>query len=262
MCRNTTCLYFRGKACQTKLTHRGVGPIQTVTLSVFRFDATSARLWAFVQMGAARIDFWRDRKVGFWKLCGSGPRGRFTPGTDGSVWAILATWPDPDTARDRIANAPVYRRWCAHATEVATLFLAPASARGHWSGREPFEVEDRTLSGPVAALTRATIRPSRLVKFWTEAPDVQGAIDADPNVLFKVGLGEVPFLHQMTFSVWPDTASMAAFARRDGPHSQAIRAVREGDYFSEELYARFRVIDAKGTWEGRPALPPLERSAA
>jgi spheroidene monooxygenase len=211
-------------------------------------------------MGAARIDFMRDRDVGFWKLCGSGPRGRFTPGTDGSVWAILATWPDPATARDRAENAPVYRRWRAHAAEVATLLLAPASTRGRWSGREPFAVADKSLAGPVAALTRASIRPSRLVKFWTEAPDVQGAIDADPNVLFKVGLGEVPFLHQMTFSVWPDTAAMAAFARRDGPHAQAIRAVREGAFFSEELYARFRVLDATGTWEGAPPLP--ERIAA
>ena len=240
----------------------GVGPIQTVSLSVFRFDAPAARLWAFAQMGAARLDFMRDRDVGFWKLCGSGPRGRFTPGTDGSVWAILATWPDAATARDRTVSAPVYRRWRAHASEVVTLLLAPASTRGRWSGREPFDVDDRTLSGPVAALTRASIKPSRLVKFWTEAPDVQGAIDADPNVLFKVGLGEVPFLHQMTFSVWPDTASMAAFARRDGPHAQAIRAVREGGYFSEELYARFRVLDASGTWEGTPPLPEVERSAA
>lgn len=213
-------------------------------------------------MGAARIDFRRDRKVGFWKLCGSGPRGRFTPGTDGSVWAILATWPDVDTARDRVSTAPVYRRWRAHAAEAATLFLAPASARGRWSGREPFDAGDPRLPGPVAALTRATIRPSRLVKFWTEAPDVQGAIDADPNVQFKVGLGEVPFLHQMTFSVWPDTASMVAFARRNGPHAQAIRAVREGNYFSEELYARFRVLDAVGTWEGRAPLAAIERPAA
>lgn len=240
----------------------GDSTIQTVSLSVFRFDAPSARMWAFVQMGAARLDFWRDRQVGFWKLCGSGPRGRFTPGSDGSVWAILATWPDADTARDRTGTAPVYRRWRAHASESATLFLSPASARGRWSGKAPFEVEDPAISGPVAALTRASIRPRRLVKFWTEAPDVQGAIDADPNVMFKVGLGEVPFLHQMTFSIWPDTATMSAFARREGPHSHAIRAVRAGDYFSEELYARFRVTDAVGTWEGRPPLPERERSAA
>ena len=43
---------------------------------------------------------------------------------------------------------------------------------------------------------------------------------------------------------------MAAFARRDGPHAEAIRAVREGGWFAEELYARFRVVGETGTWGG------------
>ena len=51
-------------------------------------------------------------------------------------------------------------------------------------------------------------------------------------MLFKIGIGEVPLLQQVTFSIWPDTASMAAFARADGPHARAIRAVREGGWFS------------------------------
>lgn len=229
---------------------------------MFRFDAPSARAWALVQMGAARLDFMADRDVGFWKLCGSGPQGRFTPDTDASVWGILATWPDGETARARTEEAPVYRRWRRRASESATLLLEPASSRGSWSGKTPFTVGDDRIDGPVAVLTRATIRKSRVLRFWRESPDVQSAIDADPNVLFKVGLGEVPYLHQMTFSVWPDTRSMTAFARRDGPHAAAIRAVRDGDYFSEELYARFRVTHAAGSWEGRPPLSEPQRSAA
>ena len=70
------------------------------------------------------------------------------------------------------------------------------------------------------------------------------------SVAFKIGIGEVPLLHQVTFSVWPDAASMAAFARADGPHARAIRAVREGDWFSEELYARFHLIGTTGQWQG------------
>jgi spheroidene monooxygenase len=233
------------------LTHRGVGPIQTVSLSVFRFDAPphgcgrSGR-WALARPATSGA----TAEGGLLEALRLGPRGRFTPGTDGSVWAILATWPDADTARDRIANARSTAAGAPMRPKSATLFLAPASARGRWSGREPFEVEDRTLSGPVAALTRATIRRRRLVKFWTEACRTSREIDADPNVLFKIGIGEVPFLHQVTFSVWPDTASMADFARRR-PARRAIRAVREEGWFTEELYARFRVIDARGTGKGQ-----------
>jgi spheroidene monooxygenase len=84
-------------------------------------------------------------------------------------------------------------------------------------------------------------------------------IGADRNVAFKIGIGEVPFFHQVTFSIWPDTASMADFARKDGPHAQAIRAVREGNWFREELYARFRVLGDAGSWQGGSPLNRLDR---
>jgi spheroidene monooxygenase len=71
--------------------------------------------------------------------------------------------------------------------------------------------------------------------------------------MFKIGMGEVPLIHQVTFSIWPDTASMAAFARK-GAHADAIRAVRDEGWFNEELYARFRVIRTQGTWGGRDPL--------
>ena len=70
-------------------------------------------------------------------------------------------------------------------------------------------------------------------------------------------IGEVPMLHQVTFSIWPDAASMANFARGDGPHGRAIRAVREGGWFNEELYARFRLIGTAGTWGGRDPVAHL-----
>ena len=111
-------------------------------------------------------------------------------------------------------------------------------------------------TGPLAALTRATIKPRILRRFWSRVPDISDVIGNDPNVLFKIGIGEVPWLHQITFSIWPDTASMAAFARRDGPHARAIKAVRDGQWFREELYARFRIAGESGTWGGAS---PLER---
>ena len=76
-------------------------------------------------------------------------------------------------------------------------------------------------------------------------------IGEDPNVMFKIGIGEVPLFQQITFSIWPDSDTMANFARKDGPHAKAIRAVRDGKWFKEELYARFRVSGETGSWEGQ-----------
>jgi spheroidene monooxygenase len=230
--------------------------MQAVTLSLFRFDRARDRLWVIGQMALARMALAQMRDATFWKLCGSGTGEGFTPRPNWGVWAILACWPDLDTARDRTARAPVFARWRAHADEAFTLFLTPMSARGRWSGVEPFRPAPQ-VGGPLAALTRATLKPRALAGFWGRVPDISAMIGTDPNVAFKIGIGEVPMLHQVTFSIWPDAASMANFARGDGPHARAIRAVRDEGWFREELYARFRVLGTAGHWSGADRLATL-----
>lgn len=221
----------------------------STTLSLYRFGSTKARLWAFAQMGFARFALGNVRDIQMWKLCGSGTGEGFTPLPNTSVYAILATWPDHDTARRALFGADVFRRYAAMASEQMTLFLTPTSARGTWAGAEPFDVGAES-HGPIAALTRATVKPRVAARFWGRVPGISKVIGDDPNVMFKIGIGEVPMLHQVTFSIWPDAASMAQFARRDGPHAHAIRTVRTEDWFREELYARFNVDAVEGTWDG------------
>ncbi|MFN4128506.1 MAG: spheroidene monooxygenase [Paracoccaceae bacterium] len=239
------------------------------TLSLFRFDGIAPRLWVIGQMGAARLRLRGERRALFWKLCGSGTGQGFTPKPNWGVWAILATWPDEATARDAVASSPVFARWRDRAVESWTAFLRPTSARGAWAGVNPFQPDAATAqdagpnsgptSGPIIALTRATVRPSRALRFWNRVPDISAVIGADPNVAFKIGIGEVPLLHQVTFSVWPDAASMANFARGNGPHGQAIAAVRAGNWFAEELYARFALLGTAGSWEGGDPLARLRQ---
>ena len=230
---------------------------QIVTLSLFRFDRTRDRLWAFAMMGAARWPLSRIPDIGFWKLCGSGTGEGFTPIPNWGVYAILATWPDEATARKHIETASIFKRYRARAAESWTVFLQPTSARGEWSGVAPFDVAPGEPRGPLAALTRATIKPSIAAQFWKRVPDISTVIGSDPNVAFKIGIGEVPLLHQVTFSIWPDAARMAGFART-GHHAEAIRAVRENHWFREELYARFAVKSDHGTWNGVSPLAALD----
>lgn len=243
-------------------THRDhAGIMQTVSLSLFRFDGIAARLWVLGQMAAARVAFARMPDVGFWKLCGSGTGEGFTPKPNWGVWAILAAWPDADTAHSSVAEAGVYRRWRKMARESWTVYLDPMSVRGQWSGNTPFTANAPTPQNgqPLAVLTRASLRPSKMLQFWNRVPDISTDIGADPNVIFKIGIGEMPLLHQVTFSIWPDAASLAKFARGDGPHGRAICAVRDGNWFAEELYARFAVTGSSGLWGGiDPLATPAE----
>lgn len=228
-------------------------PIQTVSLSLYRFPTIASQLWVLGQMGLARLSFRGMKDVGFFKLCGSGTGQGFTPRPNRQVWAILATWPDADTARRNLAQAPVYRRWQAKSSENWTILLSPTSSRGLWSGQNPFTPAP-PLPGPIVALTRATMRLSTFARFWARVPDISAVIGQDPNVIFKIGIGEVPLLHQVTFSIWPDAAAMAHFARGDGPHGRAIQSVRAEGWFAEELYARFSILDDWGTWGGKRPL--------
>lgn len=231
--------------------------IQTVTLSLFRFDGLADRLWAFAMMGLARPALARVPDLQFWKLCGSGTGEGFTPKPNIGVYAILCVWPDHETARQGL-GAPIFERYRKHAAENWTVFLAPVSARGAWAGVAPFEATAALPNGPLAALTRASLKPGILLRFWSRVPDISTVIGADPNVAFKIGIGEMPLLQQVTFSIWPDTETMAAFARdKTGPHAQAIQAVRQGNWFREELYARFRILGDTGSWNGESPLKDL-----
>ncbi|MEM9754900.1 MAG: spheroidene monooxygenase [Pseudomonadota bacterium] len=235
--------------------------MQAVTLSLYRFGPAAARIWAFVQMGPARFRIARVPGIGFFKLCGSGTGEGFTPVPNTAVYAILATWRDAEAADAGLRAAPIFRRYADMADETCTWHLTACSSRGHWSGSSPFEVAGDVPDGPLAALTRATIKPGVLRRFWGQAPAISDVIGANRDVIFKIGIGEVPWLHQVTFSVWPSVSSMNAFARASGPHARAIRAVREGQWFAEELYARFAIDRVEGRWEGRDIGAALTEAA-
>jgi len=157
---------------------------QIVSLSLFRFDRTRDRLWAFAMMGIARLSLPRTPDIGFWKLCGSGTGEGFTPIPNFGVYAILATWPDHDTARERVVSAPIFQRYRSRSAEDWTVFLSPTSTKGEWSGVAPFMIGEEQ-DGPLAALTRATVKPSIAAQFWKRVPDISSVIGNDENVAFN-----------------------------------------------------------------------------
>ncbi|MGB0497604.1 MAG: hypothetical protein ACPGID_04640, partial [Rubricella sp.] len=150
-------------------------------------------------------------------------------------------------------DSTIFKRYGERAREAYTVFLKPFSSRGAWDGAERFQPEDgegQTVPEPIGFLTRATVRPRGARGFWGQSPGVSKSIGENPDVLFKAGMGEVPGLQQVTFSIWPNLKSMSRFAYRSAEHAGAIRAVREGDWFREELYARFEVLGTDGQWMG------------
>ena len=114
----------------------------------------------------------------------------------------------------------------------------------------PVNAPRRRRHGPIAVLTRASIRLPKAAAFWRQAPLTQRSLDGAAGCLFSAGVGEAPLLRQATFTMWESVAHMDAYAR-SGAHLEAIKAAQRHGYFSESMFVRFVPSGAQGTWLGR-----------
>lgn len=237
--------------------------MQVTTLSIFRFHGLGARVWAFFQMQFARGPLRNIPGIRFHRLLGCGAGEGFDLEPDFGTYAILATWDSREAAHRGLQGAPVFEAYRSHCSETWTVVLAGIRAHGSWSGQAPFSV--RAPSGStsaVAVLTRATLAHRHLFGFWRRVPTVSALTAGQPGLHFKLGLGEWPITQLMTFSLWSDPESMHRFAYREGPHRDAMRSARAEGWFSEQLFARFEVLESTGTWRGRPVMARAEELAA
>src|SRR5512132_1736139 len=97
-----------------------------------------------------------------------------------------------------------YRR---RADELWTVRLRPISWHGAWGGVNPFDGAEPAAplapdAGPLAILTRATIRPLGVRAFRAAAREVNAELAQRPGLLAAIGLGEAPLFTQATFSMW------------------------------------------------------------
>jgi hypothetical protein len=192
----------------------------------------------------------------FGKLLGTGSGQTFgVRDADIHHWAVIASWASPEAAADFDGSA-VVRRFDARSHERLKVVLEPLSSKGSWSGRRPFEPtpEHEPYDGPVAALTRARIRPSRWREFWRSVPPVSGELARSEGLRLRLGIGEAPVGLQGTFSLWRSHADLRAFAYHGEAHQLVVRRTRERGWYAEELFARFAVIDVVGTYRGSPPI--------
>lgn len=190
--------------------------------------------------------------VRFAKLLGTGDGRTFTArDADPRHWGLLVAWADEPAASAFEASAPA-RAWARIAEERARLWLRPLASRGTWSGRSPFgDPAPARWAGPVVAVTRARLRPRLARRFWASVPPVSADLHRSPGLRLAVGVGEAPLGLQGTVSLWDSSAALTQFAHRRGPHVEAVRRTAELGWYAEELFARFGLLDAEGSYRGR-----------
>lgn len=210
----------------------------------------TAKWWGFTRFVFGRFSMRKIPGLRFFKILGSGRNGGFglqPSATRQGLFCIFDTEPQAD---DFLQRSSVVANYKSHALEFFSAKLIAYSSKGSWSGQTIAVNTEAPTSGPIAALTRASIRPEKAVAFWRNSPAAEMSLDEADGCLLAVGLGEAPIFRQATFSIWESLEAMNEYART-GAHLEAIKASLSGNHFSESMFVRFKPISPTGVWKGR-----------
>jgi hypothetical protein len=195
-------------------------------------------------MGFDRFRLMLDKNVSFHKSLGTGKGETFTPSDANALqWGLIASVDDVE----KFDNSFVIKRWRRISVSEYRAVLEPISSHGQWAGKEPFVATAKDWDGAVAAVTRARIKWSQNFRFWSSVPPVTVSLKSAPGLIAAIGIGEAPIGLQGTFSLWESAAAIREFAYKGTAHQKAIADTSTYNWYSEELFARFAVLDQRGS---------------
>ena len=212
--------------------------------------AASSRLWGWSRIVRGPSALREIPGLLFAKVLGSGFDGGFDLRPSRSRQGVFAVFESLQKSQDFIENSKLVREYQNRSDEFCSITLKTWSCRGTWDGMGLQVNAEHPEHGPVAALTRASIKFSKAPAFWRHAPSSQMALESVEGCQLAVGLGEAPFFRQATFSIWNGVKEMNAYART-GAHLAAIHAATQNAYFSESMFARFVPLKVHGQWMGK-----------
>jgi hypothetical protein len=224
-------------------------PVGTVAVFLLADIAPRYRLWGYARFVIGRFVMRRVPGLVMSKVMGSGDGGGFGLKPSSSRQALFCLFTD-EACADAFLSSPTAQAYAQRSQEFCSAKLRAYSCKGTWSGQSIAVTASVPEVGPIATLTRASIRPFSALRFWRMQPASEVSLNAASGCLLATGVGEAPFFRQATFSLWTSTEAMDAYAR-SGAHLAAIRAAHDGAFFSESMFARFVPCSLSGRWRGR-----------
>ena len=211
---------------------------------MLKYETLPNKIWAFGMMQFAHKYFKNVHGLKFYKLMGSGKDFGFNPLPDWSTYALLTVWENRDTADEFFENSPLFVLYKSKTKNIHTYYLNCIKSHGKWSGNTPFEsVKLSNEQHQIAVLTRATIKKRHLIRFWKYVPKSTSYLKSNPDLIYTKGIGEIPLMQMATFSVWKNLDAIKQFAYKDDSHKKAIQMTRKFNWYKEEMFSRFEVVD-------------------
>lgn len=223
------------------------------TITFFKFRTNKA--WAFAQMGLVPSKLQQKEGLRFFKLMGTGGGNGFSLWPDFATYAFLGVWDNQQIADDFLSQNEIFQSYYQKSFSYRTIKMLSVKSHGLWSGQNPFHEHEPPKIDPelpVAVITRATLRPTRLLNFWKSVPAASAAIEKAKGVLYFKGIGEWPFVQQATLSLWDSFEAVKQFAYKDPSHTKIIKKTRRQKWYSEDLFARFQVLSDTGFLKSTP----------
>lgn len=216
--------------------------------------------FAIFAMAIHHIPLWLNKEITFYKLLGCGKNGTFDKNPDWQQWGIL-TVRDNELSNKEMKELKYLKYFLGEfiagwmeffKTESWTIFLEPIEGHGKWDGKEPFGkyAKNNPYNGPVAVLTRASIRLIKLNAFWSNVGKVAVQMTGAKGFITSIGIGEMPYIKQATFSIWENKDDMKNFAYQLREHQEVIIKTRKENWYSEDMFTRFKPLGAFGTIKG------------
>jgi heme-degrading monooxygenase HmoA len=224
------------------------------TLSFFNYSSSANKWWAFKQMRLSYFHLKNTKGLKFHKQLGSGGNNGFSMWPDWAVYAQLMVWENKKDFDNYLKNHPYFHENENRSEKYMHIALKPIQLKGTWNGLQPFVLGDNKLSskGFMAVITRASIRRNKMLSFWRYVPSVSRHIEKQKSLIFAKGVGEWPLIEQATFSIWDEKAAMQDFAYQQKEHKKVVQKTREKDWYKEEMFVRFQVVDFFGSWKDAP----------
>ena len=225
-------------------------------ITIARYKKSTA-FFGFLSMAIFRLFLYTNKNIPFYKLLGCGKGGTFDIGPDVQQWAVLVTSNAPFTNTTALYGRFITNWWKRFRCELFTVVLQPTEGHGLWDGKMPFGNLSRQTAendGLTAVLTRATIKLSKLKAFWQNVQSAAAPLQQAEGFIMSVGVGEVPWIKQATFSIWQNKQLMKQYAYGTKQHAAVISKTKKQKWYSEELFIRFKVLQASGTLNGNNPL--------